>query len=60
MAFNRPFHDARKPRLLTQENALVQNHYRYYQFAGNMLLAGAACSMGIGIAVIVKMIRFEI
>ena len=28
--------------------------------AGNMLLAGAACSMGMGIAVIVKMIRFEI
>lgn len=27
---------------------------------GNMLLAGAACSMGTGIAVIMKMIRFEI
>jgi tight adherence protein B len=28
--------------------------------AGNMLLAAAACSMGTGIAVIMKMIRFEI
>jgi tight adherence protein B len=28
--------------------------------AGNLLLAGAACSMGMGIAVIAKMIRFEI